>query len=298
MFNQHRIMRVFQLINMLKSGSPKSVNHLAKMLETTDRSVYRYLDLLRELGFDIQRDRQGRYLMMRREGELFEGFTEEEATLLKELLLSAGKHSKLKDSILQKIQATSETNVLSSQVFKAHLGKIVQDLSLAIQLGRQVVLKKYHSANSLQISDRFVEPVRFTENYISLCAFEVSSGKNKYFNIERIAGVEVLDIEMKNIEKHRFPRPDVFGFSECNDPLPVDLRMSLRAFVILREEFPMTIPFLKKEVKTKSYRLQIDVNSYKPVARFALGLPDDVEVMGPPELREYLKQAVERLIGL
>ena len=56
MYNQHRIYRVFQLINQLQAGPAKSSGSLAKMLGVTVRSVYRYLDLLEQLGFRVEKD--------------------------------------------------------------------------------------------------------------------------------------------------------------------------------------------------------------------------------------------------
>ena len=56
MLNQRKILRVLQLIATLEVQPSKSIQHLAKLLETTDRTVYRYLDLIRACSFDLQRD--------------------------------------------------------------------------------------------------------------------------------------------------------------------------------------------------------------------------------------------------
>jgi predicted transcriptional regulator len=55
MLNQHKILRVFQLISLLQQEPPKSTQHLGSILVNTHRTIYRHLDLLRELGFDLQR---------------------------------------------------------------------------------------------------------------------------------------------------------------------------------------------------------------------------------------------------
>ena len=54
MLNQHKILRVLKLISYLEQSPSKSVGHLAEILESTDRTVYRYFDLLRECGFDLR----------------------------------------------------------------------------------------------------------------------------------------------------------------------------------------------------------------------------------------------------
>jgi hypothetical protein len=51
MFNQNRIYRLFQLINFLKARPAKSIRSIEAFLETSERTAYRYLDLLKDLGF-------------------------------------------------------------------------------------------------------------------------------------------------------------------------------------------------------------------------------------------------------
>jgi predicted DNA-binding transcriptional regulator YafY len=61
--NQHRMYRVFQLINELQSGENKSRNHLAKTLKITVRSVYRYLELLEQVGLKVEKDERGTFFL-------------------------------------------------------------------------------------------------------------------------------------------------------------------------------------------------------------------------------------------
>ena len=65
MLNQHKILRVLQLISLLKKEPSKSIKFLAGIVESTDRTVYRYLDLIKELGFDLQRDSFNRYFIVK-----------------------------------------------------------------------------------------------------------------------------------------------------------------------------------------------------------------------------------------
>lgn len=293
MLNQHKILRVLQLISLLKKESAKSIKFLAGMLESTDRTVYRYLDLIKELGFDLERDHNNRYFIISKFDNEDIDFTNEEASLLKELLLSSGTKSKLKDALLRKIYLKSEIVIQGNHLLNAHLGKIVTDLSKAINENKQVVLKKYLSANSNTITDRLVEPINFTDNYTSLCAYEIETGENKYFNIERISDVVALKSFNEFEAKHQFDKPDAFGFTAKNGQLfDIDIRLNVRAFVILKEEYPMVVAFIKQETKTNNYRLKMGVNNPKPVIRFVLGLLDDVEVLGSFEFKEHLKNFV------
>ena len=293
MLNQHKILRVLQLISLLKKEPSKSIKFLASILNSTDRTVYRYLDLVKELGFDLQRDSHNRFYIVSEENKESIDFTNEEASLLRELLLSSGTKSILKDALLRKIYLKSEIVILGNHLLNAHLGKIVSDLSKAITEHKQVVLKKYQSANSNTITDRLVEPISFTDNYTSLCAFEVETAKNKYFNIERITEVEVLQKQNEFEDQHQLDTPDAFGFTALNGlPFEIDIRLNLRAFVLLKQEYPMVVSFVKQEPKTNNYRLKMSINNPKPVIRFVLGLLDDVEIIGSVAFKDYLKNYV------
>jgi proteasome accessory factor C len=293
MLNQHKILRVLQLISLLKKEPSKSIKFIAGILESTDRTVYRYLDLVKELGFDLQRDSHNRFFIASEENSETIDFTNEEASLLRDLLLSSGTKSNLKDALLRKIYLKSEIVIQGNHLLNAHLGKIVSDLSKAITEHKQVILKKYQSANSNTITDRLVEPISFTDNYTSLCAFEVETAKNKYFNIERITEVDVLQKQNEFESQHQLDTPDAFGFTALNGlPFDIDIRLNLRAFVLLKQEYPMVVSFVKQEPKTSCYRLKTSINNPKPIVRFVLGLLDDVEIIGSNEFKDYLKNYV------
>ena len=293
MLNQHKILRVLQLISLLKKEPSKSIKFIAGILESTDRTVYRYLDLVKELGFDLQRDSHNRFFIVSEENSETIDFTNEEASLLRELLLSSGTKSNLKDALLRKIYLKSEIVIQGNHLLNAHLGKIVSDLSKAITEHKQVILKKYQSANSNTITDRLVEPISFTDNYTSLCAFEVETAKNKFFNIERITEVEVLKKQNEFENQHQLDAPDAFGFTALNGlPFEIDIKLNLRAYVLLKQEYPLVVPFIKQEPKTGNYRLKMRINNPKPVVRFVLGLLDDVEIIGSVAFKDYLKNYV------
>ncbi len=280
MLNQHKILRVLQLIALLKKSPPKSIKNIATILANTDRTIYRYLDLIKELGFDLQRDAYNKYYIAGSDTSSDLAFTKEEAKFLTTLLKTAAKDHVLKDTILKKIALKSEISLHAEDLLKAHLGKVVEDITKAIASKNQILLKKYHSANSNLISDRLVEPIRFTDNFSSICAYEVATGKNKYFNIERISDVQLQSTNFKFEKAHKFELPDPFGFSDHDGPkTPIDLRLNLRAYTLLKEEFPLVGPFIKPEPKTNTYRLLVSVNNITPVKRFILGLQNDVEVI-------------------
>ena len=115
MLNQRKILRVLQFISYLEQRPPKAVNQLAEMLETTERTVYRYLDLIRECGFDLHRDKNNRFFI---HNDTVQGirFTTEEAEYLKQIVLTTGKKNKLKDAVLSKIYLASDVNIVAGHL--------------------------------------------------------------------------------------------------------------------------------------------------------------------------------------
>jgi predicted DNA-binding transcriptional regulator YafY len=295
MLNQHKLLRVLQLINQLKAKPAKSLRQLAKTLDSTERTVYRYIDLLEAVGFNLHKDTYRRYSIPDEESAT-QGmsFTQEETVLLRELIVTAAAKNKLKDSLLKKLYIASDLHILPNHLLKAHLSKIVSTLGLAIQEQKQVILKKYQSGNSQDVRDRLVEPIRFSDNYQSLTAYEPESGKNKLFNIERIAAVEVTRKSFAFADEHKYTPPDVFGYGETGKKYDVDLLLSLKAYMLLKEEFPMAEAFVKPDRKSGKHRFRTSVNSYKAVSRFTLGLLDEIEVLGPKEFREHLRKIISR----
>ena len=55
--------------------------------------------------------------------------------------------------------------------------------------------------------------------------------------------------------------------------------MSLRAWLFLKDEYPMTIPYTKKDKKSGEYILKTTVYSLVPAKRFAKGLPGEIEFL-------------------
>ena len=264
MLNQHKILRVLQLISYLQETPHKTINQLATFLDSTERTVYRYLDLLRECGFDLHKDHNQRYYIEQQPSDGIY-FTPEEAELLKSLVLSTGKSSKLKDSLLSKIYMGSELPMVATHLLHAKNGKAVERLTKAMMNKEQVVLKKYQSINSESISDRLVEPFGFTENYHTVMAFEPSTQKNKTYNIDRIGSVEYTGTVFKHETLHEQQIPDVFGFAFSGKKYPLRLELSFKEFLLLKDRYPLISPFTSYHPKLDRYVLEVEVNDLRPV---------------------------------
>jgi predicted DNA-binding transcriptional regulator YafY len=291
MHNQHKILRVLQLISLLKKEPAKSIRFLSVILESTDRTVYRYLDLVKELGFELQKDQNNKFLIIGNDDFETVSFSNEEASLLRDLVLSTGKESKLKDSLLKKIYLQSELAIQGNQILRANIGKMVAKINTAIKEHKRVLLKSYHSINTQKISDRVIEPILFTDNYNSICGFEVETKINKFYNIERITEVILLNEPQEFQKLHQLDKMDVFVFSKLNGKrFRVELTLTLKAYILLKEEYPKIEKHIKKDKSSEVYNLKIEVNNPKPITRFILGLKEDIAVTGSKSFLKHLSE--------
>lgn len=201
-------------------------------------------------------------------------FTNEEAAYLKQLILVAGNQHALKDAVLSKVLRASDINLAAGHLVHAKNGLTVERLAQAIANKEQVLLKRYHSIHSETITDRWVEPFGFTENYNTVMAFEVASKTNKTFHIDRITEVAFCDKPFAFEALHEQQIPDAFGFSARADgkKFPVDVSLSLKGYLLLKNEYPMTLPYIKHNAQQNTYALKMEVNDLAPVERFLKGL--------------------------
>ena len=276
MHNQHRLLRVFKLITLLKTFPAKSIKRLSQSLEISERSCYRYMDLLTELGFEVGKDDHNKFFLQA--DQIVEPFTKEESHLIHEVLTVAVKNNPLVDSIKSKLPSLEESNILATNIVNGHLSKLVSQINEAISSKTQIIINKYQSASSESITDRLVEPIGFTSNYQYLCAFEVESQQNKYFKLERMGAIENLSEIVKFQEQHKLLNPDVFGFNDSGEKFSIKLKLSMRAMLFLKDDYPATADFLTEQ-KDGSWLLNVEVNSMEPVERIVRGMPGEVEMV-------------------
>jgi proteasome accessory factor C len=277
-----KLLRLLQLINQLHKPPHKSVEQIGAILEVSGRSVYRYFELLELAGFSIKKTERNQYYIDNMRDVFVGDLTLEETEFIQKTLSVHGGNNKLVGSIKNKLSLVSPNVITSSYITCARNGMIVENLSEAIQHKRQVVLKKYQSLSTQTIADRIVEPIALDGDYRTLTAYEVASKTNKTFVIERIENVEILPIKFKHEKKHEAIARDVFGFGSREDKqtFPVNLELSLKAKVLLTEEYPNTAPFIKKIRNQERYTFISTVNDMRPVERFMRGLPEEVQIVG------------------
>ena len=286
---------------MMLTANKYTIEQLSNKLDMSPRTIYRYIDTFRNAGFLIKKNSDGRF-RLDRESKYFKEiselvhFTEEEAYILKNAIESIDENNILKQNLKSKLYSVYNYKMIADCVVKGSNAKNVNSLVDAIELRQQVILKDYTSANSKTTTDRLVEPIGFTTNYIQLWAYEISSGETKTFKVSRIGGVEILEKEWEYESQHKKGYIDIFrmhGFNKFN----VKLKLGVKAASLLKEEFPLAEKHLVEHTDnndSRYYILDLDVCSYEGVGRFVLGLLDDIEVVGSEEFKIFLKQRISK----
>ncbi len=294
--DQPKLDRQLRLMMILTGNHSLTLAQIAERFDTTGRTIYRYIDTFREAGFVIKK--VDGYYRIDKSSPYFKDisslvhFTEEEACILKSAIESIDENNLIKQNLKKKLYTVYDYKILAETVVKGKNSININRLTQAIEEQKQVILKGYSSANSNKVSDRLVEPFRFTTNYIQLWAFEPQSGRNKLYKISRITDVEILAEDWQNGDKHTEGRIDIFRISS-DQHLLIKLKLGLRAANLLQEEYPLSEKYLS-HCGGNYWLLETEVCSYEGIGRFAAGLMDDIEWMEPTELREFMEQKISR----
>ncbi len=292
--DQPKIERLLRLMKMLTANNTLTIDEMAEKLNTSPRSVYRYIDTFRDAGFVVKKS--GKYIKLDKQSPYFKDisqlvhFTDEEAHILKSAIESIDENNVIKQNLKSKLYSVYDYKILAECVTKGSNARNVNSIVEAIQNKKQIVLRNYKSANSKHISDRIIEPYEFTTNYIQVWGYEIESGVNKLYKISRIGDVEVLSNGWENQKKHQTAYMDIFRYSSFTQH-PIKLQLGMRAASLLVEEYPLSEKYLKK-ISESHYILETDVCSFEGAGRFVLGLLDDIKVLHSPEFVEFLSNRI------
>ena len=290
--DQPKIERVLRLMKMMTSGHRYTVEELADRLDTSYRSIYRYIDTFKEVGFVVHKEEGGVY-RLGKESPYFKDisqlihFTDEEAHIVNQLIGALDDTNMLKQNLRRKLSSVYNCTSLANSIVKGKNAENVNHIIEAIEEHRQVILHDYSSSHTGSKRDRQVEPIAFTTNYVQIWCYDLSDGKTKLFNTARIGNVEVLDSEWQHEAEHRCGYIDIFrnmGFEQKR----VQLQLGVMAHNLLIEEYPLSERDLTL-VDDTHWLLNTMVCNYAGIGRFVMGLIDDIEIIDSPEFVGFLR---------
>lgn len=282
---------MLRLMKLLTGNVSRTIDQVAKEMGITPRTVYRYIDDIREAGFVVNKLYGNVYAM----GKVGRGlsdfnrliyFTEEEAYITAKLIEGIDNNNVLKRDLQRKLASVYDSTSIANYIDNTANAANVEALADAIKRKKQVVLKQYESAHSNESKDRLVEPIEFTANMIDIWAYDVDNGDNRVFKVARNHEVEVTDTGWEFASKHKAIKPDVFRMvGNLNEKIV--LQLNTRANSLLLEEFPLAEKDLKRE--DGKWLLKTTIHSLEGAGRFVIGLAADIKILEGKKLLDYIK---------
>jgi len=306
MTEHKRLFNLLQMIALLSRPGGLSVDRLAKRFQVTTRTIYRYFDILRECGFEIEKSGQRRRLKHSSGSfSIIPMFTSEEAAVIDKAILSLHASHPQKSGLLKKLKIMTDVTHLADIIVDAKTASNVGSLIVAIREQKRVILHHYQSPNSDSIDNRKADPLGFTANMKYLYAFDPDHQKVLLFKPERIGRVEITGTNFKPDHRYHIEKPDLFGMNGKPET-KVTLHLNLRALHLLFEEFPESrnvkdLRDIEPDSSIVKYtdipqpiEVRLPVKGFEGVGRFVLGLPGEAVPLGPSEFLNYLQERNKR----
>lgn len=290
-----RIYRLLRLMQLLSSNVDYTTPELKELLEISERSIFRYLEVFKDAGYALQKKDKNIHKLFKMPADFIDlkdlvYISKEEAHILHTLLMSISGDSQIHINLEQKLAALFDDTSITEIIGHKCSAENVRMLKEAMDRRKRVVLMNYESSHSTSISDRIVEPYGFSVNYSDVYAYEVTTGLCKIFKICRIGWVRMTEQDWENERHHEDITQDCFRMSG-KESIPVTLKMTLKAKNLLIEEYPLSQKHVTYE--DGHWYLRTTVKDLAGVGRFYLGLSDQIRLVESPELERHVRKHVE-----
>ncbi len=283
-------------MRLMSGNSYYTIEELAQFLDTSTRSIYRYIDTFKEVGFVVDKVHNNVYRLIKSPSYMKDlnklvYFSEEEAKVLCYLIENLDSTNTLKASLYKKLAVIYDITTINEYTGSKSNAANIQAIRNAMDDKKQVILKSYASSNSGEIRDRIVEPFGFTNNHIDIWAYDVEHKDNRLFKIPRIELVDITNNDWEYEGFHHRQEIDAFRMSG-EDHIHVRLKLSLRAKNLLLEEFPLAEPDITQE--GDHWIFDSMVCKLEGVGRFCIGLANEIEILDSPELEKYVRDFISK----
>lgn len=290
MSDQAKFQKMLEVLLLMDCQYGRTITELSERFEISQRTVYRYLDTFKQVGFVIENTNG--YFKIDKENTTVQEishllhFSEEEAFILSKAIHSIEDTDELKSKLVKKLYSLYDFDRVIHAISKKEESENIYTLLQAIKQQKQVVLQSYKSGNSKNIRDRIVEPIDFTINYTGVWCYDIEDGVNKVFKASRIKHVQLLESFYNYKPKHKKGIIDIFRMQSF-EPSAIILELSLVAYNLIIEEYPLSEKYISK-VTDNLYRLECEVGNFLGVGRFVLGLPGEIKIIKSEALKQYV----------
>lgn len=154
--------RQLRLMLLLTHNQTMTVEDISEQLKMSKRSIYRYIDAFKQMGFIVEKE--GSCYRIDHRSNFFNEiterihFTDDEAITINQVLNAVYDNSPQVRHLRAKLSSLYDFNVLANHGIDNHIARNLSTLFTAVQMERMVILCGYTSPHSGKVSDRLVEP--------------------------------------------------------------------------------------------------------------------------------------------
>lgn len=294
--NQPKVVLALRLMKMLQNNNTLTIDEIAARLDVVPRTIYRYIDTLKESGFTVVNIKGDIYSMVEMpqpapEFDKLVYFSDEESYLVNNLIDALSPTNALKAGLRKKLAVIYDSTGIEGFVDRKSNAAHVANLRKAAQEKKMVVLHNYESANGNDVRDRLVEPFGFTNDFIEVWAYDTESKSNKTFKVQRIGEVEIRDRSWEYEGSHRTQGRDIFrmsGYANAH----VRMQLTVRAKNLLIEEYPLAEKHITRD--GNYWILDTVVNDFAGICRYYVGLIPEIKVLEGEEFLEYVRKYLKK----
>ncbi len=291
-----KVKRILNLLKYLSSNISYSLAELSEKINVSERTVRRYINSFEKAGLFIEKN-NGFYRLKRmnyyNDINSILHFSEEEALLLNNAINAIESSSLTNINLKNKLYALYNSDRVNYPILKQSDSPKVKIIINAIENKKKVQLI-YKSSNTGKIKERIVEPFKFTTNYQHVWAFENEFANNYLFRISRIQEIKLLDENWTGEENHKVGEIDIFRINDKNE-INFELQLTLRGYNYLLEQYPLAEKYITK-ISDNEYILKHWAANFEGISRFILSIIDDVIILNPLELKDYINRKIKNKI--
>lgn len=256
-------------------------------------------EALKNAGFILRFDEKYRYALVEdkplKQLKHLLHFTEEDQMLLAKVIQQVAATERQGERLQAKLASLYDYRRLGyAYLRKPYLAKLDQ-LEDAQKGQYQVILKRYYSTNSNEITDRNVEPFHIDPPNDMLQAYDLNKKDIRHFRISRISRIETDRLPWQFAHLHRVQTTDPFRIMD-NNQVMVHLRLKVGAYNEMIERYPNTKAYIVEDEQEGLYDFQCRVNhQFYGLSNFILGSHNHIEVLKPEILISHLQNEVKKM---
>ena len=280
--NQPKVVFALRLMKMLQGNEMMTIDDVAAQLGVVPRTIYRYIDTLKESGFTVINITGNIYRLVE---------MPQTAPEFDKLVYFSDEESYLVNKLKKKLAVIYDNTGIEGFVDRKSNAAHVSNLRKASQEKKMVILRGYESANSNVVRDRLVEPFGFTNDFIEVWAYDTESKNNKLFKVQCIGEVEITEYDWEYENNHRKQGRDIFrmtGYASSH----IRMQLSVRAKNLLIEEYPLAEKDITRE--GNYWILDTMVSDFAGICRFFVGLMPEIKVLDGADFLEYVRSYLKK----